>query len=209
MRLRGRTRKCCSRPTAQSLTDRGPGHSPKLPASYKHVATCSRMSVRCRITTFGEFQTVLREAVRVRAPSLFGTRIDVSGAAAIELRWAASSDEDLDLHVAIAQADNSTTISYEYRNETRAEPFAWLCEDIRSGPGPEVVEIGRWLAASYGLSVKNYSGGELSVAGPEVTIRWQGGTATYSCPAGSGAWWDVAVIDGATGEVTAVDSRHD
>jgi hypothetical protein len=108
----------------------------------------------------------------------------------------------------IDQPRGSTTISYAHRNEARGEPCASLLADVRAGPGPEVIEIETWLGASYHLSVNDYSGGELSDASPEVTIGWPGGTVTYSCPAGSGAWWDVALIDGATGEITDVGRRR-
>jgi hypothetical protein len=154
------------------------------------------------------FRHTLRDVVQARAPELFAPRVDVTQSGVIELRWAEASTADLDLHLAIEVDGSSTTVNYQNPNERRGHPFAWLIADITEGPGPEVLEIGRWLPVTYRLSVHDFRGGDLSNSSPAVTIKSCSGSIRYECPRTQGTWWDVVQIDGATGEVTELAHRR-
>ena len=59
---------------------------------------------------------------------------------------------------------------------------------MRTGPGPETIEISRRLRVH----------GDLIDSSPVVAFAGH----VFVCPPGTGEGWDVATSDGATGEVT-------
>jgi hypothetical protein len=145
------------------------------------------------------FRAALHDAVRTQAPELFDTRLDTTQTAVIELHW--SDGGDLDLHLAIECQGSPITIDYTNRNEDRGDPFAWLIEDITQGPGPEVVQIEKWLPVIYTLRVHHFNDRDLAGSAPTILIKSGELTIEHCCPSGSGTWWDVAEIDGATGRI--------
>lgn len=153
-------------------------------------------------------QQLVRDVVARRLPELFRPRIDVAVAATIELHWAANCADDLDCHLQVEDADGATTtIWHRNRGSDGHAPFAWLVRDIVEGPGPETIEVERWLGATYRLRVENYSGRALGPCAPTVVLRSASGhELRFACPdtAAAGTTWDVIGVDGATGEVTVL-----
>ena len=127
--------------------------------------------------------------------------------ARISLSWAAFPS-DLDLHVRMTSLGEDYEVSYGRRGTTAEKPWAELDQDVRSGHGPETVDIARWLdRGKYHLAVHNYSDdGSLAACGASVILahgpmRWK-----FECPEeGNGRWWSVLVLDTDTGEVKIIN----
>jgi hypothetical protein len=141
------------------------------------------------------FRDLLDETVRRRLPT------SADAIQTLAVRW--NGDADLDLHLEITVGGRTDTVSYQRPGTLDAEPFAHLRRDVRSGPGPEEIVVGRWLPGTYRLSIKAHSG-DMDGAEPVVTI----GDRTFELPEGAGRWWDVAEIDGATGVITELAGRR-
>lgn len=152
------------------------------------------------------FHDLLEQSVRHRLPAAVDTQpadtaTDASAIATLGVRW--HGPADLDLHLRIDVDGQTETISYECPGALGAPPFAHLRRDVTSGPGPEEILISRWLHGTYRVSVHAFRG-DLDIAVPVVTL----GDGRFELPDGSGTWWDVAEIDGATGAVTELARRR-
>jgi hypothetical protein len=127
-----------------------------------------------------------------------------TSAGAVRLTWT-SGPADLDLHLKILTADSSHHVSYSNFGTLEEPPFARLGEDVMA-PGMEEIEISRWLPATYALSVHAYTDRPLAGATAEVSLIRGEDTLTVSCPpSGAGRWWQVLVLDAASG---ALDVRN-
>jgi hypothetical protein len=142
------------------------------------------------------FHRFVRDTVERHLPELFAPPLPEP--ATIALHW--TSDRDLDLYLEV----DGRTVAYNDGGAADEPPFATFAGDVRSGPGPERIEVTRWLATTYRLSVHDFDHGELDDSAPSVELAGQ----RFTCPAGSGEWWDVATIDGATGAITPLGIRR-
>jgi len=78
--------------------------------------------------------------------------------ASIRLVWDATLD-DLDLSVDVFDKTGQQASGVDFRNagDLRLPPFAKLQQDVRSGPGEEIIDITGWPYACYDIIVTDYS----------------------------------------------------
>ena len=121
----------------------------------------------------------------------------------IVLTWGASPS-DLDSYLWVP---SGTEISYRSTGSLSAAPFAQLDADDTTGFGPETVTISQLTSGTYTFSV-NALGGNFVPA--ETTVRVYGSSGLlreFAAPAGSGNWWRVFTLNGATGAITTINSN--
>lgn len=119
----------------------------------------------------------------------------------IRLEWTAELG-DLDLAVAVLDRNGSPIdrIDFTHKSGHHQPPIARLKEDIRSGPGTEVIEIDAWGHAIYAVTVTNYSGtGRMAAANAICTLVVDGREHRFVPPSDG--------IDGKTWNVTRIDAQ--
>jgi uncharacterized protein YfaP (DUF2135 family) len=130
------------------------------------------------------------------------------GSGRVVLRWSGRL-EDLDLYIGIPNHEGkSYLVYYMAQNQGDAEPFMRLSPDIRQGPGLERVDVAQWMPCIYEIYVHNFSRIGVMTNDATVTVSTLPGAPLhmFRCHAeGSGAWWHVCSIDGASGRITKVD----
>ena len=135
------------------------------------------------------------------------------------LTWgdaASGAPSDLDSHLWLP-AEMKYHIYYSQKGLTQPPydtcPFAGLDLDDTSWSGPETTTIGqRVRTGNYVYAIYNYSGtGSLATSAAQVQVYdAQGLRASYAVPAtGSGRWWKVLSLDGATGGITEINELTD
>ena len=125
------------------------------------------------------------------------------------LNWGAEP-RDLDSHLITPEIEGTTHhISYMNRGSETAAPFVTLDTDNTQGYGPETITIKQSFEGTYIYYIKNFSNDE--------TLANSGGTIQiYNSPdcdgetievpdEGSGRYWYVCDIDGASGNITIVN----
>ena len=125
------------------------------------------------------------------------------------LNWGAEP-RDLDSHLLTPEIEGTTHhISYMNRGSETAAPYVTLDTDNTQGYGPETITIKQSFEGTYIYYIKNYSNDE--------TLANSGGTIQiYNSPdcdgetievpnEGSGRYWYVCDIDGASGNITIVN----
>lgn len=120
------------------------------------------------------------------------------------LSWGASP-LDLDSHL---RTPYGTKIYYSYRGSATAEPYALLDVDDTNGYGPETVTIYRFREGTYHYFIYNYSGSPaITTSNAVVKIYSADGTnRSVEVPtSGTGRYWYVATVDGATGRVQVIN----
>ena len=150
------------------------------------AATVRRVRAAAEATA-GRVPHAAPETVRARAPVLFAPRVDVSEGALIELHWDESSTHDLDLPSRSMRVRRPPSPTGRQR---LARPASLVIDDITTGPGPEVLEVERWLPVTYRLSVKRLQRGESKTArrpSPSSHLAGPSGTSAHRC----GTLWDV------------------
>jgi hypothetical protein len=98
------------------------------------------------------FPVTTRTTVREGATESSFRLVNADVAASIGVVWGASL-RDLDLSLRFGDHD----VNFRSVGELNHEPYAKLSADVRAGPGEEVIEISRWIAASYEIRVTNFS----------------------------------------------------
>lgn len=122
--------------------------------------------------------------------------------ATIALEWDATlEDVDLELEVINSNGRVEHTVKYIDRGGLTSPPFARLVEDVRTGPGRELIEISSLRDYRYRIVVRNYSKvGELSAGNVSCTLEFYGFWTSLMRPASTQKnEWVVATID-ASGE---------
>ena len=125
------------------------------------------------------------------------------------LNWGAEP-RDLDSHLLTPEIEGTTHhISYMNRGSDTAAPYVTLDTDNTQGYGPETITIKQSFEGTYIYYIKNYSNDEtLANSGGAIQI--------YNSPdcdgetievpdEGSGRYWYVCDIDGASGNITIVN----
>jgi prepilin-type N-terminal cleavage/methylation domain-containing protein len=121
----------------------------------------------------------------------------------IVLTWGASPS-DLDSYLWVP---SGTEVSYRATGSLSSAPFAQLDADDTTGFGPETITISQLASGTYTFSV-NALGGNFVPA--ETTVRVYGSSGLlqeFAAPAGSGNWWRVFTLNGATGAITTVNTN--
>lgn len=126
----------------------------------------------------------------------------------IVLTWNANPS-DLDTHLWLPSS-RPYHIFYGERGEQNACPYAALDVDDRDGFGPETLTISqRFVGGDYIYAINQFAGaGDISSSGARVQVFDSSGLiATFTPPVqGTGAWWNVMRISGATGAITEVNT---
>jgi len=120
------------------------------------------------------------------------------------LSWGATP-LDLDSHL---RTPYGTKVFYSYRGSSTAEPFAYLDVDDRNGFGPETITIYRFREGTYHYFIYNYSGSPAITASNAVVKIYSidGSSRSLDIPtSGTGRYWYVATVDGATGRVQLIN----
>lgn len=163
---------------------------------------------------FGEFTISVSLAgdssVTATATVIVLENIVVGDDVRFRLTWG-ETPEDLDAHL-WTPIDFSYHIYYGYSGNQDTDPYATLDRDDTDGFGPETITLfQRYAAGTYEYAVYNYTGtGTFAEAGAQVEFyNAQGRIATIPAPEGTGLWWHVFSIDGATGRVTEVNELLD
>ena len=152
-------------------------------------------------TTLAETVTITAGAAATQSTALSPQL--AAGDMRIVLTWGASPS-DLDSYLWVP---NGTEISYRSTGSLSASPFAQLDADDTTGFGPETVTISQLTTGTYTFSV-NALGGNFVPA--ETTVRVYGSSGLlreFAAPAGSGDWWRVFTLNGATGAITTINTN--
>jgi uncharacterized protein YfaP (DUF2135 family) len=128
-----------------------------------------------------------------------------TGEMRVVLTWGAYP-ADLDGHLWLPSTQPSH-VFYEAKGALDASPHAQQDVDDEFSYGPETITIAERVAGTYNYAVGIYAGGS-SYDNSEAIVRVYGPTgllAEYTPPAGTGSWWHVFSLDGATGTLTPVN----
>jgi hypothetical protein len=130
----------------------------------------------------------------------------------IVLTWGAEP-RDLDSHLSTPSMEGSSYhVYYASRGSANSAPYVWLDLDDTSGYGPETIWFERFYPGTYVYSVYLYSGtGTLNTSQAHVEVIGSNGVVrSFNVPAaGSGLWWNVFSIDGATRTITPINTLSD
>ncbi|HZU08005.1 MAG TPA: hypothetical protein VFB73_18750 [Chloroflexota bacterium] len=97
------------------------------------------------------------------------------------------------------------------RGSLTGPPFAALDRNVTNGGGPETITIARLAPGQYTYAVHNFSN-DAPLGGSGARVEVRRGDAllgAFSAPAGSGRWWTVFTLDGATGAIAPVNALRD
>lgn len=122
------------------------------------------------------------------------------------LTWG-QDPRDLDSHLWLPE-ETPYHIAYFRKGNLEVCPFAQLDRDDTSFFGPETITIKKRFEGTYVYAVHKYSGiGELTTSEAQVNVYDSTGLiATFNVPTeGTGRWWNVLTIDGATGAITEIN----
>jgi PKD repeat protein/uncharacterized protein YfaP (DUF2135 family) len=125
------------------------------------------------------------------------------------LNWGAEP-EDLDSHLLTPEIDGQTWhVWYNWMGNVNSAPYAALDHDVTEGYGPETMTIYQRFSGTYKFYVYNYSTSpEITTSSGVVQIYNETGLiSTVQVPqTGTGLYWNVAEVDGATGQVTIINT---
>ncbi|MEW5871477.1 MAG: hypothetical protein AB1894_19545 [Chloroflexota bacterium] len=102
------------------------------------------------------FRNLVQKSISERYKNIVQQTKETSIPGVIRLEWGAKPS-DLDLLLKILHRGETHLVSFQNKGSTMQLPWAMLKEDIRSGYGPEEIEISRWLPGKYSIAVRNYS----------------------------------------------------
>jgi uncharacterized protein YfaP (DUF2135 family) len=127
------------------------------------------------------------------------------------LTWGDEPD-DLDAHLWLPM-ETPFHVFFARRGNLTACPFAALDTDALFGFGPETITIKQRVEGTYPYAVHQFisTDGPLATSGARVEVFDSSGLiATVNVPTdGTGEWWNVLTIDGATGAITEINQIGD
>lgn len=130
------------------------------------------------------------------------SQVLATGETRIVLTWGATP-RDLDSHLWLP---NGTEI---YFGSPGTSTTAQLDVDDTDGFGPETITIRQQTPGTYIYSVHNFSG-DAPITGSQAVVRVFRGNSIvqeFGVPtSGTGTWWRVFIMDGATGTITPVNT---
>jgi len=204
------------RPTAQVvLVNYGPAR-PEI------VECIPDLEIRSRVRIIGElhpgnpaalkaFNDVILNAVELRYPGnelASACARSVSAPFKVTLTWDAQPS-DLDLHMEIGgEPQGRNRVTFSSRGLQNDFPWATYGDDVRTGYGPEQIEVHRMEGRVYRFAVHKFSSDQVPIAGcgARVTVTTMQGVVVLDCPAtGEGNWWELFTVDGRTGTLSEVN----
>ena len=124
------------------------------------------------------------------------------------LNWS-SVPSDLDAHLKTPDISGSSYHVYWMdQGSSTSVPYATLDYDVTTGYGPETMSIYETFSGTYHFYIKQFSdNGALTSSGASVQIyNAEGNSQAVQVPTtGTGIYWHVCDIDGATNEVNVVN----
>jgi uncharacterized protein YfaP (DUF2135 family) len=132
------------------------------------------------------------------------------GEVRVVLGWG-QDPRDLDSHLWLP-TETRYHLYYRRRGSLTSCPWANLDQDVTSGFGPETITIKQRVATgTYQYAVYHYSGvSDIPNSGAQVSIYdARGLLATFTPNPGTGSWWHVFSMDGATGSITEINQMLD
>ncbi|MEA1052545.1 PKD domain-containing protein, partial [Lamprobacter modestohalophilus] len=132
----------------------------------------------------------------------------IEGEMRIVLRWG-ENPSDLDSHLLTPEIEgNRYHIAYYSRGSENSPPYAGLDVDDVTSYGPETITLYRRFEGVYHYYVHLFAGSG-TLATSEATVRFfdeNGLRQTLTVPErGTGRYWHVATLDGATGQLTLIN----
>jgi uncharacterized protein YfaP (DUF2135 family) len=202
--LSGATIKALQNGTVRAVATTGSGGSyqiPELPPGSYTVEAQARGFLRSRLD---DVQVAAGQSTPVNfSLSPFLAR----GELRLVLTWG-GQPADLDSHLWLPM-EAPYHVFYGRRGDSEQCPFAVLDRDDVNGFGPEAITISqRVLQGTYVYAIHNFSGfPDLATSGAQVQVFDSSGlVATIEVPTlGSGRFWKVLTIDGATGAISIVN----
>jgi PKD repeat protein len=158
-------------------------------------------------TSYSNSQVVLVSGSSVQlnislSPQLTGSSVR------IVLNWS-TSPRDLDSHLRTPSISGSTYhVYFSNQGSSSSAPFAILDHDDTNGAGPETITISQFFTGTYKYYIYRYSSdGALTTSAATVQIYDASGLIrTFQVPTtGTGDYWYVCDIDGASRSITAVN----
>lgn len=135
--------------------------------------------------------------------------ISTEGGYRIVLTWG-EDPRDLDSHLFTPSIEgNEYHVYFANQGNLDRPPYAELDVDDVTSFGPETITIEERYSGTYYYSVYKYAGaGPITASDAEIALYDENGLVrTWNVPTeGTGRWWNVLEIDGATGQVTSVNS---
>ncbi len=160
--------------------------------------------VRASATGFvTDTQTVIVQAGATKTVNFALSPTLAQGEIRVVLTWGVAP-RDLDSHLWLP-ASRAFHVYFANMGNCNAHPYACLDVDDVTSYGPETITIRQRYQGRYVYAVYNYSG-ESAITGSNGRVRVYGSSglvADYQVPtSGSGRWWYVFDLDGATGAIT-------
>jgi hypothetical protein len=146
--------------------------------------------------------TFFNNVVRNTIFSRFGfigqpSKLNFAFPGTVNLKWE-KEPSDLDLHLFIETDNNKWEhISYSEIGSASSFPWAELDSDKKSGYGPKLIKIEKWIGNKYHIAVNHYSGNsDLKSSNAIVILNVGKEQFEFKCPTeGNGKWWDIVNID--------------
>ena len=195
----------------------GPGLAARIDADHTDRAYSVPDFLPDNTASLKRFRSLVREAVlRPDGNSSEVMPGERSAPVAIRLEWdALFADLDLVVRFTGQTGIDEHIVSFSNRGSPDTLGRIFLEEDVRSGPGKEIVRCARWQRGSYDVFVHNYSDDRCpAAAGVRVTIYHP-----YNNPpsmiegseavTGDGRYWHVCRIDGTTGVIARIMKAGD
>lgn len=129
----------------------------------------------------------------------------------ITLDWDQSLyDMDLSIEAIDSRGVIRYVVSYRDKGSLIQEPFAYLQEDVRSGPGKEILELSALHFPRYRIIVHNHSKlGEFSTSNISCRVTMNGVECSVMRPVPNGGYeWVVGFID-ASGRLPLIETYPD
>lgn len=185
------------------------GYAP-LAVHFTDLSRAGYHLVQASVDGFYDYETF------VIIPGGDATTLDISlspiietGSLRLVLNWG-ETPQDLDLYLDTPVINgNEYIVSWFSKGSALTAPYAVLDHDDVDGLGPETITIHDLYDGTYKCFVHNFSvdpaittsNGVVQIYGPEGLLH-----TVYVPESGDGLYWYVCDIDGATGEVTIVNT---
>ena len=186
------------------------GDSP-LNVEFTDLSTSNTQLVICSASDYITYQNN-----QVSIPENQEVNLDISLSPVLEgqemrfiVNWGANPS-DLDSHVRTPEIEGSSHhIYYSNKGSATSTPWVALDHDVTTGYGPETTTIYQFFNGVYHFYIYKFAGsGEITTSDAVVQVYNQNGLIqTLQAPTtGTGLYWYVGTIDGATQNLTIINT---